>query len=200
MRFVFAIALAIGLGVLSMPPLQANALVDAARGRIGVTVGYDPSYQRLAFPGGDVADHTGVCSDVVIRAYRIAYGYDLQRAVHDDMRTHFADYPTIWGLTRPDANIDHRRVPNLERFFTRQNARIAQPIAAFAAEDFKPGDIVTWRLNGRLPHIGVVSDALSPAGVPLVIHNIGAGTREEDVLFSYPIVAHFRFHPAGPRR
>lgn len=167
-------------------------LISAARGRIGTTLLYDPAYKALDYPGGDVPDDRGVCTDVIIRSLRQAYGFDLQRSVHEDMVAAFASYPAIWGLSKPDKNIDHRRVPNLETYFKRIGAAV--PLGE-KATDYKPGDIVTWRIGGRLPHIGVISDATSPAGTPLVIHNMGWGTREDDILFAFPRVAQVRFHP-----
>ncbi|PWF55402.1 DUF1287 domain-containing protein [Massilia glaciei] len=166
-------------------------LVEAARSQIGVTVRYDGAYQKLAYPGGDVAQEVGVCTDVVVRAYRKG-GLDLQRLVHEDMLRAWASYPRLWQLRRPDRNIDHRRVPNLQTFFKRRDA--ALPVSA-RAQDYRAGDLVTWMLPGNLPHIGIVSDRAA-GGRPLVIHNIGAGTREEDALFAYRITGHYRF-PAG---
>jgi uncharacterized protein len=170
------------------------SLVAAAREQIAVTVHYDPSYRRIGYPNGDVPPDRGVCTDVVIRAYR-RNGVDLQTAVHEDMRASFAKYPKIWGLARPDPNIDHRRVPNLQTFFTRHGEVVAPGGA------YRPGDIVTWRLPGGAPHIGIVSDRKSRAGTPLVIHNIGRGTLEEDVLHAFTITGHFRYPPpAGAPR
>jgi uncharacterized protein YijF (DUF1287 family) len=151
---------------------------------------YDPSYRVIAYPMGDVPDDRGVCADVVIRAFRAA-GVDLQVLVHEDMRRAFAAYPKIWGLKRPDRNIDHRRVPNLEAFFSRRGARL--PVSA-APADYVAGDLVSWRLTGsNLPHIGVVSTRLAASGRPLLVHNIGAGSTFEDVLFEWPIVGRFRW-------
>ncbi|MEZ5831610.1 MAG: DUF1287 domain-containing protein [Dongiaceae bacterium] len=168
---------------------SARDLVAAARAQVGVTILYDPSYQRIAYPMGDVPPARGVCSDVVVRAFR-AVGVDLQEAVHRDMKLHFAAYPRNWGLSAPDSNIDHRRVPNLATWFTRQGYRLA---VSSNPGDYRPGDVVTWALGGSQPHIGIVSDRRSDDGArPLVIHNIGWGTREEDVLFEYRIIGHFR--------
>lgn len=150
---------------------------------------YDPAYVKLAYPMGDVADDRGVCTDTVIRAFRHA-GVDLQVEVHEDMRANFGTYPKMWGLTKPDRNIDHRRVPNLETLFRRKGG--ARTISERAG-DYRPGDVVSWRLTGvGLPHIGVVTRK-TRGGEPLLAHNIGAGTREEPCLFSWPIKGWFRF-------
>ncbi len=165
------------------------ALASAARRQIGVTVSYDPAYVRLPYPGGDVPASRGVCTDVVIRALR-AQHIDLQQRVHEDMRAHFAEYPKKWGLRGPDRNIDHRRVPNLQTWFERQGWSV--PVTSRAA-DYRAGDLVTWMLPGNLPHIGIVSDRRTrPGGTPLIIHNIGRGTREEDILFVHTITGHYR--------
>lgn len=171
-------------------PEKAAAVVAAARAQIGVTLVYDGSYRRLAYPGGDLPLEQGVCTDVLVRAFRAA-GVDLQKLVHEDMIRDFAAYPSLWGLGRPDPNIDHRRVPILVAFFRRQGASV--PVTDRPA-DYLPGDVVSWRLPSGLPHIGLVSSARAPdAGRPLVIHNIGRGTREEDVLFAYALTGHFRY-------
>ena len=175
------------------PHLDPTRLVAAARGQIGVTLGYDPEYRAIAYPGGDVPLSTGVCTDVVTRALR-AQGFDLQRAVHEDMAAHFPAYPHQWGLRAPDANIDHRRVPNLMTFFKRHGWE--RPVTTDAV-DYQPGDVVTWNLGGGITHIGLVSDARTAAGKPLAIHNIGQGTREEDVLFAFKLIGHYR-PPASP--
>lgn len=150
---------------------------------------YDPAYVKLAYPMGDVPDDRGVCSDTVIRAFRHA-GVDLQVEVNKDIAANFAAYPKIWGLTRPDRNIDHRRVPNLETLFKRKGG--ARTISQ-APGDYKAGDVVSWRLTGGgLPHIGVVTRK-TQGGQPLVAHNIGAGTQEEPCLFNWPMQGWFRF-------
>ena len=164
-------------------------LVVAARQQVGVTVIYDGSYRVLAYPGGDVPIERGVCTDVIVRALRAARGADLQKLVHEDMSAHFRDYPHRWGLRRPDANIDHRRVPNLMTFFERAGYR--QPLSD-EAPDYLPGDLVAWDLGGGVTHIGIVSNRKTGSGVPLVIHNIGAGAREEDILFRYAVIGHYR--------
>jgi uncharacterized protein YijF (DUF1287 family) len=150
----------------------------------------------LDYPNGDVPRGRGVCSDVVIRALRDARGIDLQKLVHEDMKAHFVMYPSLtrWLMFKTDTNIDHRRVLNLERFFGRSgwSLEVTQDAAYYL-----PGDIVTCRLGGEVPHIMIVSDRKSPRGIPLVIHNIGGGTREEDCLFEYKITGHYRLEPDG---
>jgi len=170
----------------------SEAVVLAAQDRTRADVRYDPEYVSLSYPGGDVRANTGVCTDVIIRTFRNAFGFDFQKAVHEDMRQNFSAYPRIWGLKRPDKNIDHRRVPNLEAYLKRQGAAV--PITK-NAQDYKPGDIVSWRLGGRLPHIGIVSNKKSEWGTPLIIHNIGAGPVEDDLLFNTDIHGHFRYKP-----
>ncbi|MFM5949268.1 MAG: DUF1287 domain-containing protein [Novosphingobium sp.] len=169
---------------------RARVLIAAARRQVGVTLAYDPAYTRLTYPGGDVPRAKGVCTDVVIRAYRDAFGIDLQREVHLDMAGSFARYPRRWGLNGPDRNIDHRRVPNLETFWTRQSARLSMPPRA---GEWQPGDLFTALIGGRLPHTGIVSDRVAANGNPLVIHNIGGGTREEDMLFAHRLAGRFRW-------
>ncbi len=171
---------------------KAETLVAAARDRTKADVHYDGRYVRIKYPDGDVPADMGVCSDVVIRAYRAAFGYDLQKYVHEDMKTHFHKYSNIWGMSHPDSNIDHRRVPNLEVFFARHGQSLPSTKDPAA---YKPGDIVTWRIDGRLPHIGIVSDKTNAKGIPLIIHNIGAGPKEEDFLFLIPTYRHYRFIP-----
>ena len=168
---------------------KAGRLIAAARAQIGVTVRYDSAYTPLAFPGGDVPRERGVCTDVVIRAYRDALGLDLQALVNADMRKEFSAYPRTWGLRSPDRNIDHRRVPNLRRWLTRQGATL--PIPADGS-GWRPGDIFTALVDGRSPHIGLVSDRRGPDGW-LIVHNIGAGTREEDGLTAWPITGRYRW-------
>jgi uncharacterized protein YijF (DUF1287 family) len=168
-------------------PLKVAAGAEARARKAEI---YDPAYVKLAYPMGDVPDDRGVCCDTVIRAFRHA-GVDLQVEVHQDMKQNFGVYPKAWGLKRPDPNIDHRRVPNLEVFFRRKGG--AQTRSKRAA-DYLPGDIVSWRLTGTtLPHIGVVTRKKSFLGAPLVAHNIGAGTQEEACLFNWTMTGHFRF-------
>jgi uncharacterized protein len=166
---------------------QGLALARAAEAQVGVTVRYDPSYTRIAFPGGDLPPDRGVCADVIVRAFR-RIGIDLQAAVHQDMQRHFGAYPQLWGMREPDTNIDHRRVPNLMTYFLRQGK--AQPLAA----GFESGDVVAWRLPAGLLHIGILSTRLAADGIhPLAVHNIGQGARIEDILHAYQIIGHYRW-------
>jgi uncharacterized protein len=171
------------------PDLSAR-LIAAARDQIGVTTRYDPAYTKLAFPNGDVPRDKGVCTDVVIRAYRDAFGIDLQALVNADMRANFEVYPRNWNVARPDPSIDHRRVLNLQVFMKRRGAALVAP--KLTPDLYQPGELVTQRLPPNLPHIGIVSDRRAPAGHPLVLHNIGAGTEESDVLPLYPLIGRYR--------
>lgn len=170
----------------------ALRLAEAARERTKHTVIYDPAYVTLDYPGGDVPAGRGVCSDVVIRAYRV-FGIDLQKLVHEDMKAHFAKYPKKWGLKRPDKNIDHRRVPNLQTFFERHGESL--PLSRNIA-DYAQGDLVAWDLNDKgLTHIGIV---VAPPGKPAerwIVHNIGAGPKLEDRLLEWTIIGHYRYAP-----
>ena len=168
---------------------EPSRLTAAARDQVGVTVTYDPAYVSLEFPGGDLPRDRGVCTDVVIRALRDGWGIDLQLAVNRDMKADFSAYPSLWGLSRTDRNIDHRRVPNLQTLFARIGAQL--PLQDDPTP-YLPGDIVTWTLPGDLAHIGIVSDKLGSDGTPMILHNIGRGAQEEDILFAYPITGHYR--------
>lgn len=172
----------------------ALRLVAAAQAQVGVTTVYDPAYVVLAFPGGDIDRARGVCTDVVIRAFRDGLGIDLQRAVNRDMKAAFGSYPQTWGLKRPDRNIDHRRVGNLRRLFARVGAEVA------SSGPFLAGDIVSVMLPGNLPHVMILSDRVGASGQPMVLHNIGAGAREEDSLGAYPMTGHYRLTPAALAR
>ena len=179
-----------------VPELKAERalLIAAARAQVGRTTIYDPKYVELAFPGGDIPLERGVCTDVVVRAFRDAGRQDLQLLLHQDMVSSFNLYPTRWGKPAPDPNIDHRRTENLEVYLTRLGARRPVPEDP---RDYKPGDLVTWRINGAEPHIGIVSDRIDEAsGRPLIIHNIAKGTVEEDFLWVKGVVG--RFVPALP--
>jgi uncharacterized protein len=167
-------------------------VVEAAIEQTQVTLYYDPAYVALEYPGGDVPPERGVCSDVVVRAFRKG-GVDLQKEVHEDMNRSFSAYPKKWGLKKTDANIDHRRVPNLMTYFERKKKALA---LSTRAEDYLPGDVVAWELSdGGLLHIGIVTNILSEATTPgyQMIHNIGSGARVEDVLFSWKIIGHYRY-------
>lgn len=181
--------------LLNAEPGFEQQLSDAAIERTRHWVLYDGRYVRLDYPMGDVAANRGVCTDVVIRAYR-QLGIDLQQLVHEDMTRAFEAYPALWGLGQPDPNIDHRRVPNLETFLERHGQSFG---VSDQADRFKPGDLVTWRIDGRLPHIGVVVDQRSDDGQrPLIVHNVGLGPRMEDVLFAYRMTGHYRYQPEQP--
>ena len=169
-------------------------IVTSAREQVGKTVTYDPAYVSLKYPGGDVPEDRGVCTDVIIRALRKALSVDLQKTVHEDMTSNFSAYPKQWGLKTTDKSIDHRRVPNLMTFFKRSG--LTQPVSQ-KAEDYQPGDLVTCTVPPNLPHIMIVSDKKTADGMPLVIHNIGRGAREEDCLFTYPLTGHYRWKAAA---
>lgn len=166
-------------------------LLESAVEQTNLTKTYDPAYAVIPYPMGDVAAEKGVCTDVVIRAFRRA-GVDLQKLVHEDMKGNFSVYPKKWGLKKPDTNIDHRRVPNLQTFFARQ--RKSLPITD-RAENYQPGDVVAWDLDGKgLTHIGLVSNFYNETTRRYsIIHNIGAGTRAEDVIFDWKIIGHYRY-------
>lgn len=177
---------------------QNLPLAEAALERTRHAVRYDGAYVAIAYPNGDVPADTGVCTDVVIRSYR-ALGVDLQQRVHEDMRAHFDRYPSrqLWGLQGPDKNIDHRRVPNLQAYFSRHGESL--PVTT-QPENFLPGDLVTWMLPGNLPHIGIVSAQRSAAsGRPLIVHNIGQGPVLEDRLFDFELTGHYRYAVSNPR-
>ena len=174
--------------VLAATPLAAK-LIAAARKQVGITIRYDGGYTRIPFPDGDVPRERGVCTDVLIRAYRDGFGADLQALVNADMRTAFDAYPKLWGLHAPDRNIDHRRVPNLATWFTRHRAKQSMPTDP---SGWQPGDIFTSRVGGTGTHIGLISDKAGRRS-PLIIHNIGAGVREEDALLDWPITGRFRW-------
>jgi len=167
-----------------------SSLADSAFTLTNQKVRYDGSYRKIPYPGGDVPSDVGVCTDVVIRAYR-KLEIDLQKEVHEDIAASFGAYPKIWGLTWPDKNIDHRRVPNLMKYFSRKGTELTK---SKKAQDYKPGDIVCWDLGGGITHIGIVSNKLSEdVGRYQMIHNIGAGQVLEDCLFDYTIIGHYRY-------
>ncbi|UKM64635.1 DUF1287 domain-containing protein [Flavobacteriaceae bacterium GSB9] len=165
-------------------------LSDAALQLTSQKVTYDPSYFKIDYPNGDVPSDKGVCTDVIIRAYR-KLGIDLQQEVHEDMKSNFKVYPKIWGLKKTDKNIDHRRVPNLMTYFKRQQAELQ---ITNKAKDYKPGDVVAWNLGGAITHIGIVVNKKSSDGKRyLIVHNIGNGQVLEDCLFDFKIIGHYRF-------
>ena len=172
-------------------------LVAAAIERTHHYVRYEPAYVRIPYPNGDVPADTGVCTDEIVRIYR-AVGIDLQKEVHEDMQASFWSYPNHlrWQLFHTDTNIDHRRVPNLMVFFSRKGEKLG---TTTNETDYAPGDLVTWDLGGNVPHIGMVVDRKAASGHCMIVHNIGAGPKMEDVLFSWKITGHYRyFGPASP--
>ncbi|WP_374552294.1 DUF1287 domain-containing protein [Flavobacterium sp.] len=174
------------------PKTFEERLSNAAISIIDKNVVYTPDYVSIKYPNGDVPAKTGVCTDVVIRAYR-KLGVDLQKEVHEDMKANFNKYPNLkkWGLKTTDTNIDHRRVPNLEVFFERKGKKLA---VTQNPNDYKTGEIVTWMIGGKLPHIGIITNKKSSDGKrPMIVHNVGGGQVLEDCLFSYDIVGHFRY-------
>ncbi|MGZ3901585.1 MAG: DUF1287 domain-containing protein [Bacteroidia bacterium] len=170
-------------------------LVKQAIEQTKQTVKYVPAYVQIGYPNGDVPANTGVCTDLVIRAYR-GVGIDLQKEVHEDMVKRFKDYPKLWSLKKPDTNIDHRRVPNLMIYFELQGAALK---VTTDARDYEPGDLVTWNLQNKkavsgITHIGIVTDIKAADGRYMIAHNIGGGNVLEDMLFSYTIIGHYRYN------
>ena len=173
------------------PTNFSQCLSKTAIERTAHKVIYDGAYRGIEYPNGDVPEHVGVCTDLVIRTYR-KLGIDLQTDVHEEMKSHFDVFPKKWGLSQPDPNIDHRRVPNLQTLFRRKG--IVLPITD-NPKDYVAGDLVTWVVAGTLPHIGIVVNRLSSDGKrPLIVHNIGGGPQLEDMLFEYPITGHYRYY------
>jgi uncharacterized protein YijF (DUF1287 family) len=171
-------------------PPQLKLIIDGAIDQIGKTTSYDPSYQKIGYPNGDVPIETGVCSDVIVRAFRKG-GIDLQKDLHEDMKDNFSAYPTRWGLKGTDSNIDHRRVPNLQTYFSRKGESLATD---GGSETFLPGDIVTWNLGLGTEHVGMVVNVWNkPTQRYLIVHNIGGGAMMEDVLFAWKITGHYRY-------
>lgn len=176
---------------------QSDFAIQLAKAATELTndeVVYDPSYFSIKYPMGDVPEGKGVCTDVVIRAYR-KLGHDLQQLVHEDMKVNFSKYPNIWGLKRTDKNIDHRRVPNLQTYFTRMG--VSQKITQ-KGKDYKPGDVVAWNLGGGITHIGIVVDKkVKDTDRYYIAHNIGNGQELSDCLFDFTIIGHYTFQPKG---
>lgn len=170
----------------SFPEKLSEAAISITKDKVI----YDPKYVSIPYPNGDVPKNKGVCTDVVIRSYR-KLGIDLQKEVHEDMKKNFSLYPKTWGLRTTDTNIDHRRVPNLQVFFTRKGKSLD---VSEKPSDYETGDLVTWIINGKLPHIGIVTHKKSADGKRnLIVHNVGAGQVLEDCLFRYEITGHYRF-------
>jgi len=181
---IFCVVLCADAGIAGAD--HAQQIAAAARDQIGKTIYYDPAYARLAYPGGDVPLERGVCSDVVIRALR-AVGVDLQVLINQDMKANFSDYPQNWGLSKPDPNIDHRRVLNIIAYYKRQKRSLPLPVKI---DNLQPGDFITWTLPGNLPHMGIITDIQGQK--VLITHNIGQGAQEEEVLYNWPITSHLR--------
>ena len=186
MKFTFVLFLFTTIGFAQINQELSNAAIEISKQKVT----YDPSYFSIDYPNGDVPKDKGVCTDVLIRSYRLI-GVDLQKEVHEDMKNYFNLYPKIWGLKKTDKNIDHRRVPNLMTFFKRKG-RI-KPLSTNTL-DYKPGDIVSWSLSGGLTHIGIVINKKSTDNKRyLIVHNIGAGQVIEDCLFDFKIIGHYRY-------
>ena len=183
--------------VVCLQPLKllaasSDELIKAALERTTHQVTYDGSYHVIKYPGGDVPSNIGVCTDVVIRSYR-KIGIDFQKLVHVDMKNNFSKYPSkkMWGLSKPDPNIDHRRVPNLQVFLSRHGRELE---ITNNPKSYAPGDLVIWMLPGNLPHIGIVTDQYSQiTNNPMIVHNIGRGPKLEDMLFKYKITGNYRY-------
>lgn len=178
------------------PKIFSERLSQAAISIIDPSIDYDPSYSKIDYPNGDVPKNKGVCTDVIIRSYRIL-NIDLQKEVHEDMIGNFSLYPNLkkWGMTKTDTNIDHRRVPNLEVFFERKGTKL--PVTQ-NTKDYKTGELVTWMINDKLPHIGIITNKKSSDGKRnLIVHNVGGGQVLEDCLFEYKIVGHFKYEKSN---
>ena len=189
-KLFFSLFILLSPCILAQSPDFSERLSDAAIALTKTSVTYDGSYFRIAYPNGDVPADRGVCTDVIIRAYR-KLNIDLQKEVHEDMRVNFGKYPQNWGMKRPDTNIDHRRVPNLMTFFSRHGT--VKTISS-QAKDYLPGDIVTWDLGRGIGHIGIVVNKKSADGERyLIVHNIGAGQVIQDCLFSFPVTGHYSY-------
>ena len=190
MKSIYMLFLFVGLSSFVLEKTFAEKLSEAAISLTKDNVTYDPKYVSIPYPNGDVPKDRGVCTDVIIRAYR-KLGIDLQKEVHLDMKKNFSLYPKTWGLKKTDTNIDHRRVPNLQVYFRRKGKSLG---VSKNASDYKTGDLVTWMIGGKLPHIGIVTHRKSSDGKRnLIAHNVGGGQVLEDCLFKYEITGHYRF-------
>lgn len=189
MKLVYCLGLLLIISSLTQEISFERKLSNAAIALTKDKVVYDGSYVSMKYPNGDVPANKGVCTDVIIRAYR-KLGIDLQKEVHEDMKLNFSKYPKIWGLKKTDTNIDHRRVPNLETYFSRKGQKL---VVTKNASDYKTGEMVTWMINNKLPHIGIVTHLKSRDGNrPLIVHNIGGEQILEDCLFNYELVGHYK--------
>ena len=191
MKKIFLTLLLFSLNIcFSQTEIKKLSLSDSALELTHQKVTYDPSYFSIKYPNGDVPSDKGVCTDVIIRAYR-KIGIDLQKSVHEDMKANFSAYPKLWGLKTTDKNIDHRRVPNLMTYFKRQGSEKA---ISTHTKDYEPGDIVCWNLRGALTHIGILVNKKSKDGMRyLIVHNIGSGQVLQDCLFDFKIIGHYRY-------
>jgi uncharacterized protein len=191
LKFIFSLLVFWSAGLTSQTASNnvetwTTKIITDAKAQVGKTVEYNPAYKSIAYPEGDVPFKEGVCTDVIIRAFR-SLKIDLQKLVHEDMQRNWVQYPKLWGLERPDKNIDHRRVPNLVKFFT-NIAMTSNP------QGYLPGDIIIWNLGGGVLHIGILSDDCK-SGKQLVLHNISSGVKQENILNDYKIVQRFRLNP-----
>jgi uncharacterized protein YijF (DUF1287 family) len=200
LRRAFLQSVAFTLAATPLSQTRGEKLAQAARHQRGITTGYDPRYVKIPYPNGDLPRSTGVCCDVIIRAYRDALALDLQKLVHEDMLRDFAAYPRTWGMAHPDASIDHRRVPNLETFWRRSGCELWHTAGATVGNGFPGplavGDILTWRLDARMPHIGIiVADSLFSTRI---VHNWGNGAEESSLMTFTPhrAIGHYRWPSA----
>ena len=190
MKILYSLGLLFIISSFNQQKSFEKKISDAAITLTKDKVVYNGAYISIPYPNGDVPKSQGVCTDVIIRAYR-KLGIDLQKEVHEDMKSNFSKYPKTWGLTKTDTNIDHRRVPNLETFFTRKGHKLT---VTKNPSDYKTGEMVTWMINDKLPHIGIVTNLKSRDGKRnLIVHNVGGGQVLEDCLFSYKIVGHYKY-------
>lgn len=190
MKILYSLGLLFIISSFNQQKSFEKKISDAAITLTKDKVVYNGAYVSIPYPNGDVPKSQGVCTDVIIRAYR-KLGIDLQKEVHEDMKSNFSKYPKTWGLTKTDTNIDHRRVTNLETFFTRKGHKLT---VTKNPSDYKTGEMVTWMINDKLPHIGIVTHLKSRDGKRnLIVHNVGGGQVLEDCLFSYKIVGHYKY-------
>ena len=191
MRHIILILLQFSIHIgYSQITLDSKKISEAALSIVDPNILYDGRYQKIDYPNGDVSSSIGVCTDVVIRSLR-KLGIDLQKLIHEDMKNNFSEYPQFWGNDGPDKNIDHRRVYNQMKFFSRMGNEVE---ISDSPNDYIPGDIVSWNLGGNTTHIGVIVSKKSSDNLRyMVVHNIGSGQVLEDILFDYKIIGHYRF-------